>query len=197
MALTGVGNALANVLAGNTGDNTLDGGGGGDTMVGGAGNDTYIVDNVGDVTSENAGAGVDLVVSSVSWTLASDVENLVLAGAGDLDGTGNALANVLTGNDGQNHLNGGAGDDLLYGAGGDDTLDGGAGNDTLRGGSGNSVYLFGRGDGQDRIWNYADTIYAIPLADPSPGKHNTLLFKAGVARRMSSSAKSPTSTPGR
>ncbi len=52
----------------------------------------------------------------------------------------------------------------------------------MSGGTGNSVYLFGRGDGfQDRIWNYADTIYAIPLADPSPSKHNTLLFKAGVA----------------
>jgi Ca2+-binding RTX toxin-like protein len=60
------------------------------------------------------------------------VENLTLTGTGDLNGTGNSLANLLTGNSGANSLSGGAGDD---------TLDGGAGADSLVGGTGNDTYL--------------------------------------------------------
>ncbi|MCW8201217.1 hypothetical protein D8B23_23210, partial [Verminephrobacter aporrectodeae subsp. tuberculatae] len=64
------------------------------------------------------------------------------------------------------------GNDYLEGGAGADTLDGGAGNDTLNGGYGNNTYLFGRGDGQDRVQYYSDA-----AAD----KLNTLQFKAGVA----------------
>jgi len=36
-------------------DNRLDGGAGADNMSGGMGNDTYVVDDLGDVVTENAG----------------------------------------------------------------------------------------------------------------------------------------------
>ena len=47
----------------------------------------------------------------MSWTLSADVENLTLTGAIGINGTGNALDNVLTGNIGANVLTGGSGND--------------------------------------------------------------------------------------
>ena len=64
-------------------------GAGADTMVGGDGNDTYVVDNIDDVTTEQAGGGTDTVFSSVSTTLRANVENLTLTGAA-VEGFGNA-----------------------------------------------------------------------------------------------------------
>lgn len=155
--LTGTGNTLANMLVGNTGNNLLDGGLGDDRMYGGAGNDTYVVSQAGDRVYEISGAagGIDLVRSSVSFTLGQFVENLTLTGATDLNGIGNELANVITGNSGKNILSGGAGsdtilgmsgDDKLYGGDGNDTLDGGAGNDSLVGNQGNDTLIGGVGN---------------------------------------------------
>jgi Ca2+-binding RTX toxin-like protein len=129
------GNTLANMLTGNSGNNTLIGGSAADSMAGGAGDDTYVVDNTGDVVTENANAGTDLVQSSVTYTLSAEVENLTLTGTSAINGTGNTSNNTLTGNSANN---------TLTGNGGDDWLDGGAGSDTMRGGLGNDTYVVGQ-----------------------------------------------------
>ena len=109
------GGAGNDTLDGGANDDTLDGGAGADVLTGGTGNDTYVVDDIGDSVVESAGSGTDLVQSSVTFTLAANVENLTLIGSGAIDGTGNTLANVITGNAAGNRLDGGAGNDTLTG----------------------------------------------------------------------------------
>jgi Ca2+-binding RTX toxin-like protein len=127
-----IGNSSNNILSGNAGNDTLDGGAGVDSMYGGAGNDTYVVDNTGDLITENANEGVDTVQSSVDYTLSANVENLTMTGTTSGWGTGNDLNNVIIGNSIANNLAGNAGND---------TLDGGAGVDTMSGGLGNDTYV--------------------------------------------------------
>jgi Ca2+-binding RTX toxin-like protein len=120
-------------LVGGDGNDTLDGGEGADQMTGGTGDDIYIVDNTGDRAIERDGQGIDLVRSSIAFSLGgSALENLTLTGTAAVNGTGNSNANVLTGNDAANRLDGGTNDDTLYGMGGNDTLVGGAGADSFR-----------------------------------------------------------------
>ena len=110
------GNELDNLLIGNPGDNGLDGGIGDDTLLGGIGNDVYYVDSDFDVVIENYNEGVDEVRSyNVSYSLGDNLENLTLFGDYDVNGTGNALNNILVGNAFSNVLDGGAGDDVMTG----------------------------------------------------------------------------------
>ena len=171
--LTGTGNCAANLLRGNAGANllngaagndtllggdgndSLDGGTGADSMVGGNGNDTYLVDNIGDLVVEGFGEGIDTVMSSVSFTLGDNVDNLRLTKTAAINGTGNALANLIIGNTGANMLNGGAGND---------TLVGGVGKDTLTGGDGADVFRFGSlGEKGDRILDFVHGVDALEL----------------------------------
>ncbi|HYD17436.1 MAG TPA: calcium-binding protein [Patescibacteria group bacterium] len=143
-AIDGTGTGSANTLTGNTAANTLDGAGGADTLdggkgadllIGGTGADTFIVDSSADAISENAGEGIDTILSSVTFDMAlngAEVEILTLTGAAAANATGNDLDNTLTGNKGRNTLDGGLGAD---------TLDGGLGSDLLRGGAGDDVYI--------------------------------------------------------
>ncbi|WP_162580328.1 calcium-binding protein [Variovorax sp. PBS-H4] len=144
------GNAANNTLSGGSGNDTLNGSAGADTMTGGVGNDIYFVDNTADAVIELAGEGTDTVRTTITHTLAANVENLMLNSTAAIDGTGNALGNVLYA---------GAGNNVLDGLGGNDWVSyvysgsavtvslaangaqatGGSGTDTLR----NVEYLFG------------------------------------------------------
>jgi len=97
--------------------------------------------------------------------------------AGDDILTGSGADNVFDGGDGadrliglagNDRLIGGAGADTLDGGDGNDFLDGGAGDDSLTGGPGDDTYRFGRGYGQDVIFNAdsgAGRVDALELAD--------------------------------
>ncbi|TPU23507.1 Ig family protein, partial [Acinetobacter baumannii] len=76
------------------------------------------------------GEGIDTVLSSITYTLGNNLENLTLTGSTAINGTGNALNNVLIGNSAINTLTAGVGDDYLDGGAGADKLLGGIGNDT-------------------------------------------------------------------
>jgi len=119
MLFGGIGNDF---LSGGIGDDLIDGGAGGDTMAGGLGDDTFVVDNNGDVVTENLNQGTDTVQSSITYTLGANVENLILTGTASINGTGNTLNNVLTGNSAINTITGGVGKDVLTGLGGADTF---------------------------------------------------------------------------
>lgn len=201
-AINGTGNSLVNILTGNSGNNILDGGAGADTMIGGAGNDSYLVDSSSDIVTENLGEGSDQVQSSATYILSANIEALFLTGTGSINGTGNAIDNLLVGNSGINSLNGAAGNDILQGAAGVDTLsdtlgnnvlDGGAGNDLITAGAGNDfvvggtgndtittgqgmdVIAFNRGDGMDIV--NASTVKDNSLSLGKGIKYADLLFK--------------------
>ncbi|HPV81916.1 MAG TPA: calcium-binding protein, partial [Nitrospira sp.] len=122
-AINGTGNGLDNVLAGNSASNRL---------TGGTGNDTYVI-GAGDTVVEAVNAGIDTVQSSITHTLAANVENLSLIGTAAINGTGNTLNNILVGNSAANTLTGGVGDDMYVVGAGDTVVEAvNAGTDTVQ-----------------------------------------------------------------
>lgn len=154
-------------LLGGVGNDLLNGGTGADSMDGGLGNDTYVVDNLGDQANDGVkddlpdDGGIDLVLASVTHTLGVGIERLTLIGSAVINGTGNALNNVLTGNSANNVLSGLDGNDTLVGEAGNDTFNGGSGKDQLNGGAGNDRFDFNAvsespaGTGRDVITGFA------------------------------------------
>ena len=100
--LTGTGSGGAETLISTGGPNTL---------VGLGGDDSYYVYNTADVVIEAANGGYDSVLTSVSYTLSTDVEALHMNGSG-LTGTGNSGANTLV-TLGANTLVGDDGNDMF------------------------------------------------------------------------------------
>ncbi|MES1197002.1 MAG: calcium-binding protein, partial [Pseudomonadota bacterium] len=138
-----VGNSLANTLSGGAGNDQLNGGVGADTMSGGLGDDSYLVENAGDVVTENSGEGSDTVYAFINITLAANVEKLnLMPQGGAINGTANGLDNRLNGNDFDNVLTALGGNDVIQGLGGADHIIGGAGQDNIFGGSGNDVFVY-------------------------------------------------------
>ncbi len=188
-----LGGSGKDTLSGGVGNDTLKGGTGIDSMAGGDGNDYYYIDDTKDVVTESNKnvklGGVDTIEATFTVTLDAkfeNVENIVLAGDKNLNGTGNAFSNQILGNAGNNLLNGldendelfgdkgmdtllgGNGEDILNGGEGDDVIYGDAGNDVLYGGEGSD--MLDGGDGEDTaVFNNAQTDYQIISSTTAEG----------------------------
>ena len=108
------------ILAGGAGNDFLDGEGGADRMIGGTGDDIFIINDIGDRVTENAGQGNDTIFTPFTTTLSANIENLTMTGSAAIDAIGTGARNILIGNNGANTLNGRGGADTLIGLGGND-----------------------------------------------------------------------------
>ncbi|MBL0371016.1 hypothetical protein JJB09_03155 [Rhizobium sp. KVB221] len=140
------------------------------SVEGGSGNDTYYVR--GDMTIvENFDGGNDAVISTVSFTLPDNVEDLVLKGKADINGSGNNSSNQIFGNAGANEL---------IGMAGDDDLRGGAGDDALRGGAGSDEFMIFPGEGVDTINDFGNGEDHIGIYNFGFSDVNDLTIKQGA-----------------
>jgi Ca2+-binding RTX toxin-like protein len=113
----------ADYLVGLAGNDNLLGGTGADHMQGGTGNDVYYVDEAGDLVTELAGEGNDILVATASYTLGAGVSVETMSAeqtSAPINLTGNELAQSLYGNAGNNILTGGGGADFMVGGAGND-----------------------------------------------------------------------------
>lgn len=119
---SGKGNKSGNRMSGGPAADRLDGQKGNDVMIGLGGDDSYVVDSLADLVTEEPGGGYDAVIASVTiTTLSQNVEALTLS-KGNINGTGNALDNLIIGSTSQNVLSGGDGADTLIGGLGNDSF---------------------------------------------------------------------------
>jgi Ca2+-binding RTX toxin-like protein len=130
-----------------------------------------MVDDQSDLVIEAGSEGTDTVISSISYYVPANVENLTLTGTAYF-GVGTALDNVIVGSNAGNLLLGGAGNDTvvggdardaIFGESGNDSISGGGGIDYLIGGTGNDTIDGGTGadeiygeDGNDSIYGGSD-----------------------------------------
>jgi Ca2+-binding RTX toxin-like protein len=144
--------AASNATIGNTSTTVtiVDNDNGVDVFSFGVSDDIYTVDAASDLIVENLGGGTDKVLSSIDYTLGDHLDNLTLT-LGAVNGTGNALANVIIGNAAGNRLDGREGDDSLDGGGGADTMIGGTGNDTFTVNATGDVITELAGGGSDTV----------------------------------------------
>ena len=151
-------------LTGTAGDDRLYGSWGNDVLLGAAGNDRAFGFAGSDLLQ--GGAGNDTL----------DGENgndLLQGGAGSDFLMGGAGSDVLEGGEGDDVLDGAAtyGATNAYTLSEADILDGGQGNDELRGSNGDDIYVFGHGDGFDRIVEFS----------PGTGTGNVIRFRSDVS----------------
>ncbi|SFI20757.1 calcium-binding protein [Albimonas pacifica] len=169
--LGGEGNDLArggagnDVIEGGAGDDVLEGGGGLDSLYGGAGDDELALADASDGRLWG-GEGADRLLGAAGRDrLWGDSEADFLFGGEGADqlrgGEGadrldaGADKDRLWGDAGKDQLSGGAGKDRLVGGEGNDRLDGGADADKLWGGAGRDFFVFGKGDGKDKVMDFA------------------------------------------
>ncbi|WP_373480016.1 beta strand repeat-containing protein [Geminocystis sp.] len=145
-------------ITGDANDNILNGGLGIDTLIGGLGNDIYLLSGLPKVVIENLNEGIDQVrIRNSNYTLGNNIENFLISGTNNINGTGNSLNNDMRGNNSDNLLSGLAGNDNLIANGGNDTLIGGLGNDTLAVGLNDGVtdlIIYTLGDGSDTVGQF-------------------------------------------
>ena len=155
------GDTARNLILAGAGDDTVTGGGGADVLHGEAGNDTLTGGSDGDELWGGAGADVLDGAGGNDWARYDDSTAGVTVdlgagtgSGGDAEGDtlsgieflwGSAFADTLTGDAGVNIIRGGEGDDVIRGGGANDILEGHGGADT---------FVFGVGDGLDRIHNF-------------------------------------------
>lgn len=130
-------------ISGEGGNDRLYGGAGHDVLKGGSGNDRIL-----------GGSGVDRATFSGSAAVTVDLSVTV----GQLTGHGkDTLVGIenIGAAAGDDRLTGNATENALYGNAGSDRLAGAAGADKLSGGTGADTFVFGNGDGVDRILDFS------------------------------------------
>lgn len=143
-------------------DATLTGGSGSDTLAaygansvldGGSGNETFEVNDSSEVVTALADAS-NALITSVSYTLPTNVDVATVAGSGNVTVSGN--------NDAADAITGNSGNDEIIAGRGNDTLVSGSGIDTLVGGQGADTFIINNSNDQLSFRGYAgnDTVYS-------------------------------------
>ncbi len=109
----------------------------------------------------DGGSGDD---ASTNFTPSGNAWDVVMGGSGDdyivgpgrgfLNARGGTGKDVIIGGLNKDYIFGDEGQDVLIGGGGDDYIVGGADDDVLLGGTGADTFVFGKGDGNDTIFDF-------------------------------------------